>query len=65
MTFPEYDAFVARLRVEPPVHRLLAAFIGYKPPAAEEKREVDPNDPSGLGALIKQFPNGFVPAGAL
>ncbi|KTR97008.1 hypothetical protein SB2_02740 [Methylobacterium radiotolerans] len=50
----------------PPVHELVAAFMGVKaqaelpPPAASAGAEVD--DPSGIGAMILRFPDGQVKA---
>ncbi|MBH0619274.1 hypothetical protein I3A86_24530 [Salmonella enterica] len=48
----------------PPVHELVAAFMGVKqqaqlpPPAASPTAD----DPSGIGALILRFPDGQVKA---
>jgi hypothetical protein len=32
MTFPLLDAFEAEWKLRPPVHWLVAGFVGYKPP---------------------------------
>lgn len=45
----------------PPVHEILAAVHGIKPREKEAVEPVSKNDPSGIGGLIAQFPNGVVP----
>jgi len=47
-------------RRHPPLHKLAAAFMGYKAPAEAPQSVENKNDPSGIGGLISQFPNGFV-----
>lgn len=51
----------------PPVHELVAAYLGVKPRPKFAKPipgqpGTDAADPSGIGGLVAQFPNGFVPA---
>ena len=46
----------------PPVHEMVAAYLGIKPKVVVASLPASPDDPSGLGGLIAQFPSGFVPA---
>ena len=64
LTIPRLKALTDYWREKPPVGDLVAAYLKYKPPV---KIEVDTakassDDPSGIGGLIMQFPNGLVPA---
>jgi hypothetical protein len=61
LTIPRLKALFAEWRQHPPVGDLVAAYIGYKPPREEIAAPVK-DDPSGIGGLIMQFPNGLVPA---
>jgi hypothetical protein len=62
LTAPRLEALLAEWRQHPPVGDLVASYIGYKPPRDEIVAPLNPNDPSGIGGLIMQFPNGLVPA---
>ncbi len=45
----------------PPVHEVTFLANGGKPPKKEEPRQkFSADDPSGIGGLIRSFPNGFV-----
>ena len=46
----------------PPVHEILKMVHRKQETskAAAVPNIVDPNDPSGIGSLLTQFPNGFV-----
>jgi hypothetical protein len=64
LTIPRLKALTDHWREKPPVGDLVAAYLEFKPP---DKIEVatapaSSDDPSGVGFLIQQFPNGLVPA---
>ena len=42
----------------PPVHELVAAYMGVKPSA---RAPAGTHDPSGIGSLVAMFPDGNVP----
>ncbi|MBE7204517.1 MAG: hypothetical protein INR70_42915 [Parafilimonas terrae] len=50
----------------PPVHELVAAFVGVKahadPPPLAAAAGSAADDPSGIGAMILRFPDGQVKA---
>jgi len=47
----------------PPVHELVAAFLGVKAPAETPAQlAAAADDPSGIGAMILRFPDGQVKA---
>ena len=67
MTFPLFEAFQAEWRLRRPVHWLAAAFMGYKPKAADGSKAADgPGDggrPKGGGggrSLKRDFPGGVI-----
>jgi hypothetical protein len=63
LTVPRLTALQAQWLEVPPVADLLAAQIGYKPPAPiVTVSATSKDDPSGIGGLIAQFPSGFIPA---
>ncbi|UFW91057.1 hypothetical protein BjapCC829_21965 [Bradyrhizobium barranii] len=62
MTVPRLRALQAQWLEAPPVGDLVAGYLQYKPPAPKIEAAADPNDPSGIGSLIMQFPSGFVSA---
>lgn len=64
LTFPRLKALTDHWREKPPVGDLVAAYLKYKPsvPIAADPARASPDDPSGIGGLIMQFPNGLVPA---
>jgi hypothetical protein len=39
---PTVDALQAEWQRHPPVHHLVAAYLGYKPPAPEQQRQITP-----------------------
>ncbi|WP_331315786.1 hypothetical protein [Methylobacterium mesophilicum] len=51
---------------QPPVHELVAAFMGVKaqaaPPPLAATAGAAADDPSGIGAMILRFPDGQVKA---
>ncbi|WP_244633371.1 hypothetical protein [Methylobacterium radiotolerans] len=53
----------------PPVHELVAAFMGVKtpadPPPLGTTTGAAADDPSGIGAMILRFPDGKVKANEL
>ncbi|MGU3468789.1 hypothetical protein ACLBXO_28480 [Methylobacterium sp. C33D] len=50
----------------PPIHELVAAFMGVKapadPPPLAAAAAAAADDPSGIGAMILRFPDGHVKA---
>lgn len=62
LTIQRIEALNAQWIETPPVGDLVAGYLQYKPPAPKIEAAADPNDPSGIGSLIKQFPSGHVPA---
>jgi hypothetical protein len=46
----------------PPVHELVAAFLGVTAPAEPPPLVAAADDPSGIGAMILRFPDGKVKA---
>ena len=46
----------------PPVHELVAAFMGVKAKPKQPEIPASTDDPSGIGGLVAMFPSGFVPA---
>ena len=64
LTFPRLKALNDHWRQKPPVGDLVAAYLNYKPPAkiTADTAVASSDDPSGIGGLIMQFPNGLIPA---
>lgn len=61
LTMYDVRQLFAYWRDYPPTHEILKHVYQIEqkaPPPIEENA----NDPSGIGALIKRFPNGFVAA---
>jgi len=46
----------------PPLHKMVAAFCGYKHDERPRNPTRSSDDPSGIGALIAMYPTGQVPA---
>lgn len=49
-------------RDQPPVHELVAPYLGVKLKPAAKPLPTGTDDPSGIGGLLAQCPSGFVPA---
>jgi hypothetical protein len=63
LTIPRLRALTDHWREKPPVGDLVAAYLKYKPPVKiDVDAIVSSDDPSGIGGLLLQFPNGQVPA---
>jgi len=50
-TFPQYVEQLEYWRMHPPVHKLVAAYMGYKPPVKDQAT----ND-ANLDKLFNMFP---------
>ena len=59
MTFELWDAFCEEWRLRPPVHWLVGAFVGFKPPP---RRSGDhrPVDRAGARSIARDFPGGVI-----
>jgi hypothetical protein len=62
LTMTRLAALYRHWRRQPPVHKTAAAFCGYRPPVEAPQDLRSPDDPSGIGGLIAQFPNGCAAA---
>ncbi len=63
MTIWDVERIFAYWRSAPPIHELVAAYLGYKPPPEPVKVASSADDPSGIGSLIMRFPDGAVKHG--
>jgi hypothetical protein len=61
LTIVRLRALNAQWIETPPVGDLVAGYLQYKPPVKIEA-VATPDDPSGIGSLISQFPGGGIPA---
>ncbi|TNC07117.1 hypothetical protein FF100_33650 [Methylobacterium terricola] len=60
MTIWDVERIFAYWRVAPPTHELVAAYLGYKPRPEPVAVAASADDPSGIGSMILQFPDGLV-----
>jgi hypothetical protein len=59
MTLPEYHRLCRYWHQHPPMHLMVAGYLGIKPPAPRYEKGWD------IASLIRMAPNGFVRADQL